>query len=89
MTSSLHHFYISFIHSQNYLDKVHKQDPSNDLRLLSYLYILVLHYYFVDLCLFSEDYIEILPTHPPLPLHIATRLGKCSCAHMQSCALLS
>lgn len=89
MTSGLHHFYISFIHSQNYLDKVHKQDSSHHLCLFSYLYILALHCYFVDLCLFLEDYTEILPTHSSLPLYTATWLCKSSCAHMQSCALLS
>lgn len=68
MTSGLHHFSISFIHSQNYLKKVHKQDSSHHLCLFSYLYILALQCYFVDLCLFLEDYIEIPPTHPPLPL---------------------
>lgn len=83
MTSGLHHFYVNFIHSQNYLEKVHKQDPTHHLCLFSYLYILVLHCYFVDLCLFLEDYIEILPTHPPLPLHTATWLQVWLCSHAE------
>lgn len=41
-TSGLCRFYISFIHSQKYLNKVHKQDPPHLLCLFSYLHILVL-----------------------------------------------
>lgn len=69
--SVTHHFNISFIHSQNYLNKVPKQHVSQHLCLFPYLYILALHYYFVDLYLLVEDYIEILHVHPLLPPYTA------------------